>query len=165
MSWTTVISLEKENFKFSSGHFTIFSATERENLHGHNFQLGVDLECEVVENGMTFDYGLAKREAERLCRELNERMLLPAHSPFLRIETLDGQVRAHFNGEAIPFLPRDVRILPVDNVTVEELARFFLRRFVEGFAADPGNRILAVTTRIASGPGQSASATWRRSGS
>ena len=33
------IELSKEYLNFSAGHFTIFSATERENLHGHNFQV------------------------------------------------------------------------------------------------------------------------------
>ncbi|EQD50251.1 hypothetical protein B1A_13514, partial [mine drainage metagenome] len=31
------VDLSKERMKFSAGHFTVFSASERENLHGHNF--------------------------------------------------------------------------------------------------------------------------------
>ena len=38
---TTTLELYKEEMKFSAGHFTIFSATERENLHGHNFSVYV----------------------------------------------------------------------------------------------------------------------------
>ena len=39
MTQLTTIELSKEYLKFSAGHFTVFSATERERLHGHNFSV------------------------------------------------------------------------------------------------------------------------------
>jgi hypothetical protein len=39
----TVIEIQKEYLHFSAAHFTIFSATVRENLHGHNFHVGAQL--------------------------------------------------------------------------------------------------------------------------
>ena len=38
---TTTIGLQKKNMKFSVGHFTIFSATKRERLHRHNFNVAL----------------------------------------------------------------------------------------------------------------------------
>lgn len=152
----TTLHLAKENFKFSAGHFTIFSATERENLHGHNFTVEVDLTCETVGNGMTFDYGLAKRAIESLCRSLNETVLLPEDGPFLSIETTAEGVIAHFADERIPFLKRDVTLLPIENVTVEELARWFLDRLYQSFAIHPEYRILKLDVMVTSGPGQGA---------
>ncbi|MCD8482707.1 MAG: 6-carboxytetrahydropterin synthase [Verrucomicrobia bacterium] len=156
---TVVIELEKENFKFSSGHFTIFSATERENMHGHNFNVGVRMTCTILGNGMTFDYGLAKRAVEQLCREWNEYFLLPGFSPFLKIEEQSGHINAHYNGEVIPFLARDVKVLPVSNVTVEELARLFLQRLKETFCERPEYAIHGISVRVYSGPGQCAEVT------
>ena len=43
MNDTVTIRLAKENMKFSAAHFTIFSASERERLHGHNFRVEVDI--------------------------------------------------------------------------------------------------------------------------
>jgi 6-pyruvoyltetrahydropterin/6-carboxytetrahydropterin synthase len=158
----TVLELAKENFKFSSGHFTIFSATERENLHGHNFTLAVEIQCAVGTDGMTFDYGLAKRAIERYCRNLNEYFLLPANSPHLRIVEEAGRVDAHFNGEVIPFLARDVKILPLRNITVEELARHAAAALGEELGVNPAYRVSSLRAKISSGPGQGAWSEWRR---
>ena len=58
MSDTVTIRLAKENMKFSAAHFTIFNASERERLHGHNFRVEVDIEARMLGNGMCFDYGI-----------------------------------------------------------------------------------------------------------
>ena len=52
----STIELFKEAMKFSAGHFTIFSETERERLHGHNFTVYVALTGEVNDKGMIADY-------------------------------------------------------------------------------------------------------------
>ena len=70
---------------------------------------------------------------------------------------------AWFADEAIPFLARDVTVLPVKNVTLEELARLF----GEGLIADERklreDSVVGLTVKCASGPGQWASWQWRRS--
>ena len=38
-TYVTTVELQKESMKFSAGHTTIFSATEREPLHGHMYQV------------------------------------------------------------------------------------------------------------------------------
>ena len=136
----TVIDLYKEDMKFSAGHFTIFSATERENLHGHNFRVKITLECEMAD----------------------EITILPGLSPFLRIETDDTYLYALFDHERITFLKRDVLVLPIINATVEEFARLILATLVQHVEANLIQGIHAVTSTVFSGPGQSASFTWRR---
>jgi 6-pyruvoyltetrahydropterin/6-carboxytetrahydropterin synthase len=157
---TTTIELFKEEMKFSAGHFTMFSATERENLHGHNFTVFVALEGEVRETGMLADYGGYKRWITQRCHQWNETFLLAGASPWLQVQNHDdGTVTARFAHEVIPFLARDVTVLPAANVTLEELARLF----GEGLCADVErlrqDRIVSVTVKCASGPGQWAS--WR----
>ena len=163
---TTTIELFKEEMKFSAGHFTIFSATERENLHGHNFTVYVAIEGLVDDNGMLADYGGYKRQVIDACKRWNETFMLPGESPHLRIEQRDFNGRphviAHFNDEEIPFLPRDVTILPVKNVTLEELARLF----GEGLCADSqkldDDHVISLHVKCASGPGQWASWNFKR---
>jgi 6-pyruvoyltetrahydropterin/6-carboxytetrahydropterin synthase len=151
-----IIRLAKENMKFSAGHFTIFSATERERLHGHNFRVEVDIHARMLGNGMCFDYGLYKDRVVALCRELNEWFLLPAQSPHLRIEEQGECLYAHFAGQRIPFLRQDVLLLPLVNVTLEELAAWFIGRLAEDRPALDEHRIHALEVRVFSGPGQSA---------
>lgn len=156
MNDRVTIRLAKEAMKFSAGHFTIFSATERERVHGHNFVVEVDLQARMQGNGMCFDYGIYKAKVIALCRELNEWMLLPMRSPHLRIETEGACVFACFNSERIPFLQRDVKLLDVANVTLEELAAWFLQRLGEDREALREHAIEDIEVRVSSGPGQSA---------
>ncbi len=156
----TTIELFKENQKFSAGHFTIFSATERENLHGHNFTIAVALTGTVGDNGLMADYGRFKRKISEMCDLWNETFLLPGRSPHLRIERTDYGLIAHYADERIPFLDRDVTVLPVANVTIEELARLFGERLTEDRALLASLAVVGVTVKCASGPGQWASWRW-----
>lgn len=149
----TTISIAKEALHFAAAHFTIFSATERENLHGHNFQVAADIDADVGEDGLAFDYNLVKRTLQALCDALDERTLLPGRSPHLAITEEQGYTIAHFNGERIPFLPRDVLMLPVANITVEALAGWLGAELLK----DPGIAALdmhRMTVKVSSGAGQ-----------
>jgi 6-pyruvoyltetrahydropterin/6-carboxytetrahydropterin synthase len=156
MDERVTIRLAKQNMKFSAGHFTIFSATERERLHGHNFTVEVDIEARMLGNGMCFDYGLYKDRVVALCRELNEWVILPTRSPHLRIEEDGDHVYAHFDAQRIPFLRGDVLLLPIVNATLEEFAWWFLQRLTEDRDALRAHAIDAIEVRVLSGPGQSA---------
>ncbi|MCB1691400.1 MAG: 6-carboxytetrahydropterin synthase [Pseudomonadales bacterium] len=156
---TSRIEISKQALNFSIGHFTIFSETERENLHGHNFQLECELTAPVGPDGLMFDYAILKNLLRALCDEIDEQVILPANSPFLTVEQDEDYVVARFAGERIPFLHRDVTLLPVANVSVEELSRYFLDRLlVEPALAGKG--IIAITVKISSSPGQFGVATW-----
>lgn len=161
-SRTTTIELYKEEMKFSAGHFTIFSATERENLHGHNFTVYVALEGIVGDNGMLADYGGYKRWITDRCKQWNETFLLPGQSPHLQIEESEVHVHALFAGERIPFLRRDVTVLPAHNITLEELARLFGEGLCGDTARLERDQIVSVVVKCASGPGQQASWRWAR---
>lgn len=155
----TTIEIHKEYLHFSCAHFTLFSATDRENLHGHNFQIGCEVEAEVDETGLCFDYNIIKDVLKKLCADIDEQMLLPGNSPWLQVEESDGMVFALFNGERIPFLKRDVTVLPLRNVTVEELAGWMLSKILEApeVQALPLRKMLV---RVASGNDQWARSNW-----
>ncbi|MDE0061382.1 MAG: 6-carboxytetrahydropterin synthase [Gammaproteobacteria bacterium] len=149
----TTISITKEALHFAAAHFTIFSATERENLHGHNFQVAADIDADVGEDGLAFDYNLIKRTLQTLCDGLDERTLLPGRSPHLAIKEEQGYTVAIFDDERIPFLPRDVLTLPVANITVEALADWLGGELFK----DPDIATLdmhRLTVKVSSGAGQ-----------
>jgi 6-pyruvoyltetrahydropterin/6-carboxytetrahydropterin synthase len=155
----TRIDISKEYLNFSAGHFTIFSATERENLHGHNFQLRCSVTAAVGAEGLAFDYVLLKRVLKGLCDELDERVLLPELSPYLRLEREKGLVWAQFGVERIPFLERDCLPLPIRNVTIEELSALLLARLL-GRPEIEGWGVRAVELGVSSGSGQWAFSQW-----
>ena len=156
----TTIEISKEDLKFSAAHFTIFSATERERLHGHNFGVRVSVTAPVGENGMCFNYTELKSRVRALCRELDEYTLLPAHSPHLQVTESGEQYVVGFNDETLYFSRKDTKLLPLRNTTVEEYAHYLLSRLVEDKAFfDPGT-IRAIVLKVSSGPGQWGAARW-----
>lgn len=159
---TVMLALSKEAMKFSAAHFTLFGPGRRERLHGHDYFLSARLRARVGDDGLCFDYGLLKRELMTLCGDLDEYVLLPGESPLLRIERDGGLVDAVFGDERIPFLASDVRVLPIANITLEELARWFLGRLLESCSDhfdEWGLQWLELA--VEAGPGQRAGICWQ----
>ena len=129
-----VIELSKENFKFSGTHFTIFNAAQAERLHGHNYYVSVQIEVRDIQDdiGMSFDFNLVKPIIKSLCESWDERVLIPRNSPFLKIQNTQDSFEIQFNQKRYVFPEDDVMMLPITNVTVEELARLIgLRLFAQ----------------------------------
>ena len=160
---STRITIEKDYLHFSCAHFTIFNAGCRENLHGHNYHLKCELDAHVGIDGLCFDYNLIKTALSDLCASLDEFTLLPEKSPFLTIEHNAGgdakSVIAHFGEESIPFLARDIKCLPVSNITIEELSRWLLEELAEKIALT-SLPILKLSLGVSSGEGQWALSYW-----
>jgi len=153
----TRIEISKDYLHFNSGHFTIFSATSREDLHGHTFYVKALIDSPVGADGLAFDYNLVKMRLKQLCDGIDEKVLLPEGSPHLTLAEEDGYVRATFAGETMLFLPRDVKLLPVANITVEELAPWFLEQLLSD-AEIAALALPRVELQVSSGPGQWAAA-------
>lgn len=120
------IHLAKEPFKFSVSHFTIFSPEHAERLHGHNYQVSVSISVQEVDAklGLAFDFNLIKPMIRKICDTMDERILIPERSPYLKIQKQGTQVRVQFNKKQYEFPIEDSIFLPLVNVTTEELARY-----------------------------------------
>jgi 6-pyruvoyltetrahydropterin/6-carboxytetrahydropterin synthase len=156
----TCIEISKDYLHFNAAHFTIFSETLREDLHGHTFYVKALVTSRVDDNGMAFDYNVLKERILALCERLDEKVLLPERSPHLTLSDEGDYLVATYGAERLPFLHRDVRTLPVRNITVEELAPWFL----DSLKVDADVQALDVVEfelKVSSGPGQWASARWR----
>src|SRR3990167_1111311 len=165
--YLTTIELQKKSMKFSAGHTTIFSATEREPLHGHMYQVYLALTTWVeaqpgIGNGMAFDYRYYKARVHALCRQLNQTFLMPQFSPFLTLTEDAEYYYFTFNHKKIPFLKEDVTLMPLSNITVEELSRWFVNELIQDKKELKKHRIERIVEKISSAPGQSASHEWRR---
>jgi 6-pyruvoyltetrahydropterin/6-carboxytetrahydropterin synthase len=162
MTTLTTIELTKSYLEFSAGHFTMFSATHREKLHGHNFNVHAEFITEIQDHGISFDYMIYKKKLQALCQQLNGYFLLAGNSPHLRIEEQAEVYIGHFNGEKLYFPKSDVVILPLPNITIEELAAWFLQQLVTEKQDLDQYRIHKIKIKIYSAPGQCALAKWSR---
>lgn len=160
MTNVSLIELKNERLKFSSAHFTIFSETERERLHGHNYTVHLALLTEVDDMGLSFDYRVYQDKIMTICSSLHQRMLLPDKSKYLFLREEGKYIVATFDGEDMPFLKSDVTVLPVTNITVEELSKWIIQQLIQDKTTLKAHSILKVTVKVHNGPGQSGSASF-----
>ncbi len=151
----SIIELHKESMSFSAAHFTIFSKTHRENLHGHNYQVSVKLELMVGENGLSFDYRDYRYKMNDLCKNLHQGLLIPTLSPYLTVKEQDGLVLVHYADEKMTFLKRDVILIAIRNITVEELSKWFTEQLLQDYDQLVHDHIISVSIQVFSGLGQS----------
>jgi 6-pyruvoyltetrahydropterin/6-carboxytetrahydropterin synthase len=179
----STISLFKEDMKFSCGHFTIFGKGDRERLHGHNYGVQVSLTAPVPSGppgGMVTDYNVYKQAARAICAELDEFVLLPGLSPYIKVSMPDvappstskpsttPSISVEFenrNGagseagtvDMFQFPASDVLVLPVSNITLEELSRHVCSRLIEDHGVTMRQQMVSdLSVRVSSGPGQTA---------
>lgn len=158
---TTSLHLAKQNFKFSSGHFLIFDEKRAEMLHGHNYQVKVDL-FEVEEGskqkGYLIDFYDLKKVIKAQCDLWDEHVLLPAKHPDMKKKTSSNGKNDEiaFRDRFYSLPKNEIVWLPVENTSVEELSRLFAEHLLKELA-ELGVRKLRVS--IEETRGQSASTT------
>jgi len=158
MERLTTLYIDKESHKFSAAHFTIFSATDRERLHGHNYSVSARIVAPMGGNGFSADYNVYKSRLKSLCDSLDEYMLLAGDSPFQDIAEEEQYYRVKFATEEMLFLQSDTLVLPVRNATVEEFSHYLLGQLV---AQSAGEDLREIELCVASGPGQRGCSIWR----
>jgi 6-pyruvoyl-tetrahydropterin synthase len=156
MKETFAIRVYKEYFNFASCHFLIFGDGTREPLHGHNYQVQVKVEGEVVGGDLVIDFIPFKPMVKGFCDEMDHLTILPEHNPHLEISHRDGQVEVrHSDGSFFSFPEQDVRILPVPNTSTEMLAKHLTGRIHHGIKERMTEaRVHAIEVQVEESSGQ-----------
>lgn len=162
MNRLTTIEIHKQYLHFSVAHFTIFSATERERLHGHNFRIAVAITGEVNDNGLCFDYAVYKKILQELCVRFDEYTLIAKNSPHLTIRSDEQYHHVTHNGITMPLLKTDTILLPVLNVTIEEMSKYLLDEVLGDHSLIDELKIHKFEMRVSSGPDQWGISVWER---
>jgi 6-pyruvoyltetrahydropterin/6-carboxytetrahydropterin synthase len=160
MQRLTTLYIDKESHKFSAAHYTIFSATDRERLHGHNYSVSARIVAPMGDNGFSADYNVYKSRLAALCESLDEYMVLAGESPYQKIEEAGACYRVNYAEEEMLFLQSDTLVLPIRNATVEEFSYYLLQGLLRDSAGDD---LQEVELCVASGPGQKGCASWQKS--
>ena len=158
---TQSLHLAKQNFKFSSGHFLIFDENRAEMLHGHNYQVRVDLQASqnsTSEKGYLIDFYELKKIIKELCDLWDEHILLPeAHPDMKKSESSDRKnYEIRFRDRFYSLPKTEVIWLPVFNTSVEALSELFASLLA---AKLTGMGVAEVRVEIEETRGQSASTT------
>ncbi len=157
-----VIHIAKEPLKFSCSHFTIFGHDKAERLHGHNYQVRVAISIDQVDPnlGLAFDFNEVKPMIRAICESLDERILLPNHSPFLKIKKNRKQIDVQFANKHYSFPEEDTALLPIVNISTEELARMISQQLMKEMAHLP--HWISLKVNVEETRGQSISYTQKR---
>jgi 6-pyruvoyltetrahydropterin/6-carboxytetrahydropterin synthase len=144
--------VEVSGMVFCSAH--LIAGHERcECLHGHNWRVSVSLEGEVDERGMVMDFLELKRMVEEECSRLDHRLLLPQRSEHMRISRQGERVEVEAAGKRYSFPAQDVLLLPLKEITAEEVAALIAERLRRRL---PAGRLRRLEVRAEEAPGQSA---------
>jgi len=150
------LRLAKEDFKFSAAHFTIFSDSEAEPLHGHNYRVTVELSgSELDDLDFLIPVNAAKQAIRAECAGLDEKVLLPAKCRHLRLTRRAEMTTVVFCSRRYELPSSEIVLLPVRNVTVEALARLLWRRLRDRWA-HLQDRVEVVAVTVAETRGQGA---------
>ncbi len=142
----TTLHLAKENFKFSSAHFLIFDSKSAEMLHGHNYQVRVDLTCSSAsaENelrgdksqlGYFVDFNILKKTIKARLDQWDEHVLLPAKHPDMKYKvSVDGKnYDIHFRDRFYSLPINEVIWLEITNTSVEQFSKILATEFYHAF--------------------------------
>ncbi len=151
------IEVTKEYLGFAAAHFiTIKGKCER--LHGHNYQVWVELEGDLTNDGYVFDFVELKQLINHECQLLDHRVLLQTENPLLVITTVGNSIDVHFGEQHYCFPTADVVLLPLRNTTAELLAQHLAHKLAAQLRAEGMASIQLLSVWVAEGPGQRARA-------
>lgn len=115
------VRIEGGYLNFSAAHFVTYEG-QCERLHGHNYRVQVEIEGELNQDKLVFDFTTLKRVTREICQQLDHRFLLPMYNPhFELIASLDSW-EMRYQERRYVFPRSDVVELPIDNSTAERLA-------------------------------------------
>lgn len=149
------IWIERNTLRFAAAHMATF-VVGAEPLHGHNYDVIVQIDGALSADSWVIDFGDAKRIVGAICQELDHKFLLAALSTSMRIEERDGVVTIQASADKRYVIPKsDVAILEIDNTTAERLAEWFAGRIAASLAEAGVSNVTAITVGIEEMPGQS----------
>jgi 6-pyruvoyltetrahydropterin/6-carboxytetrahydropterin synthase len=146
------VVLAKEDFKFSAAHFTLWGGGGAELLHGHNYQVQLELSGSALDDvGLLVDIERCKRTLRGLCARLDSRTLLPADSELLVCVRRGETVEVRLGDRCYVFPAGDTLLLPLVNTSIELLARMLWH----DVAADlRGSRVEVLAVAVEEAAGQ-----------
>jgi 6-pyruvoyl tetrahydropterin synthase/QueD family protein len=149
------VKVEGGNLRFSSAHFITFGG-KCERLHGHNYNVLVEIEGTLNEDKLVFDFTILKQLTREVCHKLNHRFLLPVHNPHLQLNELPNEWEIRFGEKRYIFPQADVVELPIDNSTAERLAEYICGELHSALAAYNTSNLHTIMVGVEEAPTQMA---------
>src|SRR5271165_5196080 len=89
------VRVEGGYLNFSAAHFITYG-DKCERLHGHNYGVLVEVEGELGQDNLVFDFTILKRRTKAICQQLDHRFLLPLYNPHLELQASETSWEIRF---------------------------------------------------------------------
>jgi 6-pyruvoyltetrahydropterin/6-carboxytetrahydropterin synthase len=153
------VRVERNRLRFMSAHMATWEGA-CEPLHGHNYQLTVEVEGHLTPDSWVIDFSLIKRIARERCDQIDHTFLLQRDSRVLAIDDRDDAWQITTPDRRRFLLPKsDVSVLPIDNTTVERIAEWFHAEMAAALQREGMTNIDMLRIEVEEAPGQSGSYT------
>lgn len=153
----TALHLSKQYFKFSSAHFLIFDKTRAERLHGHNYQVQLDIEFPENSNsdqGYLVDFNVFKNLTRQVLNPWDEMVLLPGKNSEMKFQEEGSSLKVHFRDRFYVFPKDEVLLLPLTNTSTEQLSKLLAETLMKDFQK---HGVTSLRVRVEETQGQGAS--------
>jgi 6-pyruvoyltetrahydropterin/6-carboxytetrahydropterin synthase len=150
------VRVTKDHLVFCSGHFISYEGDKCERLHGHNYRTAVEIEGKLDVNRYVFDFIALKERTRSITDELDHRVMLALQNPLIHVEELAASVRVRYRDREWVFPRGDCVLLPIENTTVELLARYIAGRLLDDLKRHHDYRPDVLRVEVEESIGQSA---------
>ena len=147
------VTVERNTLRFAAAHFATVEG-QCEPIHGHNYDVIIELEGELTEDSWVVDFGALKSMARSICQELDHKFLLQRDSTVLEIDEGKSNWKVRFQERGWVLPKSDVLPLPIDNTTAERLSEWFAARLREKLAEQGVTNVSSITVGLEEMPGQ-----------
>ncbi len=155
-SGSHAVTVERQRLRFAAGHFATF-ADELEPIHGHNYDVFVEVVGPLTDESWVIDFSLLKRLTREVCESLDHKFLLQMESRALTISDDDTHYVIQYRDDHPYRLPKhDVAALPIDNSTAERLSQYIAGRLTESLEVSGPPGLARLRVGVEEMPGQAA---------
>ncbi|MFX1512600.1 MAG: 6-pyruvoyl tetrahydropterin synthase family protein [Promethearchaeota archaeon] len=119
-----------ERYYISVAHLVI-GEDYSEALHGHNIGVDVEVKAPINKTKMVIDFLDLNPIIEETLQEWDHFTLIPGKNPQLLIKEHETTIEMIFPDKKYRLPKEDVKILPISNATVEEMAECLVNKLTE----------------------------------
>lgn len=158
------IHLQKDAFKFSAAHMTVFPDGSKEALHGHNYSVRASFQLKSTSFQQMVPFSAIKALIQAQCDRWDEKILLPERCPNLNITPSESTEEIEFRlcGKHYIIPIDEVVLLSLENISLEALSDLYGEHLLKALRHTPGfSQILSLEIEIQETAGQSASTSYK----
>ncbi len=148
------------HFDFSCA-FILTYGNQAERLHGHNFQVALEIEGSLDESQLLVDFRHIKSILREICKQLDEHTRSPTRNSKFSIEDAGDVYSLKYQGKHYLFPKDDVILLDLPNLSTEILAAYLCDKIKHSLITMGYENLTAISVEISEKIGQSATYTER----